>query len=72
MSKDQIGGADSPTALRLRRVGIIAFTVLACITLLQAIIVFGLVGVSIKPDAVVLILTPVAIGVAALAFVRRR
>ena len=70
MPRDQIGGADSPTALRLRRVGLIAFVVLACVTLLQAIIVFGLVGVPLKPDAVVLILTPVAIGVAALVLVR--
>jgi hypothetical protein len=70
MPKDQIGGVDSPTALRLRRLGLIAFAVLACITLLQAIIVFGLVGVPFNPDAVALILTPAAVGVAALALVR--
>ena len=70
MPKDQIGGADSPTALRLRRVGLIAFAVLACITLLQAIIVFGLVGVPLNPDAVFLILAPATVGVAALVLVR--
>ena len=70
MLKDQNGGTDSPSPLRLRRAGLVAFAVLACITLLQAIIVFGLVGVPLKPDAVVLILTPVAIGVAALVLVR--
>jgi hypothetical protein len=71
MPKDQIGGADSPTALRLGRLGLIAFAVLACITLLQAIIVFGLVGVPLNPAAVVLILTPLVMGVAAMVLVRR-
>jgi len=70
MPNDQIGGTDSPTLLRLMRVALIAFAVLACITLLQAIIAFGLVGVPLKPDAVVLILTPVVVGVAALVLVR--
>jgi len=71
MRKDQIDGADSQTLPRLRRVGLFAFAILACVTLLQAIIVFGLFGVPLKPDAVALILTPVAIGVAALALMRR-
>jgi hypothetical protein len=70
MLKDQNGSKDGPSRLRARQVGLFAFTVLACITLLQAIIFFGVAGVSIKADAVLLILAPAAVGVAALVLVR--
>ena len=71
MLKDQNGGTDSPTRLRVRQVGLVAFSVLACTTLLQAIVFFGLAGVPLEPDAVFLILAPVAVGVAALVLAGR-
>jgi hypothetical protein len=72
MLKGQRGASDDQTQLRLRRVAFFVFAVLACTTLLQAIIFFGVAGVPIKPDAVFLISAPLLIAVATLVLARPR
>jgi hypothetical protein len=71
MSKAQPGRTGSPTRHGAKRLAIIACVVLACTTLLQAIVFFGLAGVPLRPDAFFLILAPIAAGVATLVLARR-
>jgi hypothetical protein len=70
MLKDRNGSDDSST--RLRRVALLALAALTGTILLQIVIFFGLAGVPVGSQAVLLILAPAVFGVAALLVAARQ